>query len=59
MGYLKRLMAEEGFSWTEVAHLAGDRDGVPVEYVGFKVTNRRCRALACPARDRQGLSRYG
>jgi hypothetical protein len=38
MGYLKRLMAEQGFSWAEVARLAGKRDGVPVEYVTFKVT---------------------
>lgn len=38
MGYLKRLMAEEGFSWAEVAQLQGDRDGVPVDYATFKVT---------------------
>jgi release factor glutamine methyltransferase len=38
IGYLKRLMTEEGFSWAEVARLETDRDGVPVEYVTFKVT---------------------
>jgi release factor glutamine methyltransferase len=38
MGYLKRLMAGQGFSWAEVARLEGERDGVPVEYVTFKVT---------------------
>ncbi len=38
MGYLTRLMAQERFSWAEVARLEGDRDGVPVEYVTFKVT---------------------
>ena len=38
MGYLKQLMAQEGFSPAEVAHLEGDRDGVPVAYVTFKVT---------------------
>jgi release factor glutamine methyltransferase len=38
MGYLKRLMAEEGFSWAEAARLAGERDGIPVEYVTFRVT---------------------
>ena len=36
--HLKRLMAEEQFSWAEVARLEGDRDGVPVEYMTFKVT---------------------
>ena len=38
MAYLKRLMAGEGFSWAQAAHLEADRDGVPVEYVTFKVT---------------------
>jgi release factor glutamine methyltransferase len=38
MGYLKRLMDQEGFSWSEVARLEGARDGVPVEYVTFKGT---------------------
>lgn len=38
MGYLKRLMAEAGFSPAEVARLEGERDGVPVAYVTFKVT---------------------
>jgi release factor glutamine methyltransferase len=38
MGYLKRLMAENGFSWAETARLRGERDGVPVEYVTFTVT---------------------
>jgi release factor glutamine methyltransferase len=36
--YLKRLMAEQGFSWAEVARLEGQRDDVPVDYVTFKVT---------------------
>jgi release factor glutamine methyltransferase len=38
MGYLKPLMAESGFWWAEVARLNGGREGVPVEYVTFKVT---------------------
>lgn len=38
MDYLKRLMAEQGFSWTEVARIEGDRDGIPVEYVTFRLT---------------------
>lgn len=38
MGYLKRLMADRGFSWTEVERLEEERDGVPVAYVTFKVT---------------------
>jgi len=38
MGYLKRLMKEQGFSWAEVAHLEGDKDGVPVAYSTFRVT---------------------
>jgi len=38
MGYLKRLMAQEGFSWAELARLDTERDGVPVEYVTFRVT---------------------
>jgi len=38
ISYLKQLMAEQGFSWAEVAHLQTERDGVPVEYVTFKVT---------------------
>jgi len=38
MGHLRQLMAEEGFSCAEVARLRGDRDGVPVEYLTFRVT---------------------
>ncbi len=38
IGYLKRLMAEQGFSWSEVARLDGERDGVEVAYHTFKVT---------------------
>jgi release factor glutamine methyltransferase len=38
MGYLQRLMTEEGFTWTVVAQLAGEKDGVAVEYSTFRVT---------------------
>ena len=36
--YLRRLIGENGFDATVVASLAGDRDGVPVEYFTFRVT---------------------
>ena len=36
--YLQRLMTEEGFAWTVVAQLAGEKDGVAVEYSTFRVT---------------------
>jgi len=38
MGYLKQLMTREGFSRAQAARLAGANDGVPVEYVTFRVT---------------------
>ena len=38
--YLQRLMTEEGFAWTVVAQLAGEKDGVAVEYSTFRVTLR-------------------
>lgn len=38
IGYLKNLMAGQGFSWSTVAHTAGERDGVPVEYFTFRLT---------------------
>lgn len=37
IGYLKKLMASQGFSWSTVAHVAGERDGVSVEYFTFRV----------------------
>ena len=40
MGFLQRLMTEEGFAWTVVAQLAGEKDGVAVEYSTFRVTPR-------------------
>jgi release factor glutamine methyltransferase len=36
--YLRHLMADNGFDATVIASLAGDRDGVPVEYFTFRVT---------------------
>lgn len=39
IGYLQRLMTEEGFTWTVVAQLAGEKDGVDVEYSTFRVTS--------------------
>ena len=39
IGYLRRLMTEEGFTWTVVAQLAGEKDGVAVEYSTFRVTS--------------------
>lgn len=36
IGYLQRLMKEEGFSWTVVAYLEGEKDGVPVAYSTFR-----------------------
>jgi len=38
IGYLRRLIADNGFDATVVASLAGERDGVPVEYFTFRVT---------------------
>jgi release factor glutamine methyltransferase len=38
MDYLQHLMTEEGFAWTVVAQLAGEKDGVAVEYSTFRVT---------------------
>ncbi|MDA8354796.1 MAG: methyltransferase [Actinomycetota bacterium] len=38
IGYLKRLMETRGFSWSEVARLEGERDGVEVAYWTFRVT---------------------
>jgi len=38
IGYLRQLMAGQDFSCAEVARLERDRDGVPVEYMTFKVT---------------------
>ena len=36
IGYLKKLMAAQDLFWSTVAHLAGERDGVPVEYFTFR-----------------------
>ncbi len=38
IGYLKRLMEEGGYSWSEVSRLTGERDGVHVAYSTFRVT---------------------
>jgi len=38
IAYLRHLMAANGFNAAVVASLAGDRDGVPVEYFTFRVT---------------------
>jgi release factor glutamine methyltransferase len=38
IAYLRHLMATNGFDAAVVASLAGDRDGVPVEYFTFRVT---------------------
>jgi release factor glutamine methyltransferase len=38
MDYLQRLMTEEGFTWAVVAQLAGEKDGIAVEYSTFRVT---------------------
>jgi release factor glutamine methyltransferase len=38
IAYLRRLMTINGFIATVVASLAGDREGVPVEYFTFRVT---------------------
>jgi release factor glutamine methyltransferase len=38
IAYLRHLMADNGFDATVVASLAGERDGVPVEYFTFRVT---------------------
>lgn len=38
LGYLEQLMDSAGLSRETVAHLAGDRDGVPVEYFTFRAT---------------------
>jgi release factor glutamine methyltransferase len=38
MSYLQRLMADEGFTWTVAAQLAGEKDGITVEYATFRVT---------------------
>ena len=37
IAYLRRLIGDNGFHATVVATLAGDRDGVPVEYFTFRV----------------------
>jgi release factor glutamine methyltransferase len=37
LGYLQRLMAENGFEWKPVAHDALTRDGWKVEYFTFRV----------------------
>ena len=38
MGYLQALMTAEGFTWTVVAQISGEKDGVEVEYSTFRVT---------------------
>ena len=38
IAYLRRLIGANGFDAAVVASLAGDRDGVPVEYCTFRVT---------------------
>ena len=38
IAYLRRLIADNGFDAVVVASLAGDRDGVRVEYFTFRVT---------------------
>lgn len=38
LGYLEQLVDSAALSRTTVAHLAGDRDGVPVEYFTFRAT---------------------